>query len=99
MSPKKTWEGAYGGLAGAYLVTLLFKLTLLAEMSWLFLLIAPAVVGVMAQLGDLCESLVKRAFDRKDSGTVLPGHGGFMDRFDGLVISAPFMYLCIRLLG
>jgi phosphatidate cytidylyltransferase len=99
VSPKKTWEGAYGGLAGAYLVTVLFKLTLLSEMSWVFVLLAPAVVGAMAQMGDLCESLVKRAFDRKDSGTVLPGHGGFMDRFDGLVISAPFMYLCIRLLG
>lgn len=99
VSPKKTWEGAWGGLAGGYGVTLLLKLTFFREMSWAFVLIGPAVVGATAQAGDLCESLIKRSFDKKDSGQLLPGHGGFMDRFDGLVISAPFMYFCIRLLG
>ncbi len=99
VSPKKTWEGAWGGLAGGYLVTLILKLVAFREMSWAFLLVGPGLVGATAQAGDLCESLVKRSFDKKDSGQLLPGHGGFMDRFDGLVISAPFMYFCIRLLG
>lgn len=99
ISPKKTWEGAWGGLAGAYCVTLLYKLLVFREVSWLFVVVAPLLVGVSGQLGDLCESLIKRAFQKKDSGTILPGHGGFMDRFDGVVISAPFMYYCIRLLG
>jgi len=99
ISPKKTWEGAWGGLAGSFLVTLLYKAVAFHGMSWAFLLVAPVVVGLTAQVGDLCESLIKRAFDRKDSGQILPGHGGFMDRFDGLVISAPFMYWCVRIFG
>jgi phosphatidate cytidylyltransferase len=99
ISPKKTWEGAWGGLAGAYVVTVLFKLVALKSMSWLFVCVGPAVVGAAAQVGDLCESFIKRAFDKKDSGSLLPGHGGFMDRFDGVVVSAPFMYYCVRLFG
>ncbi|MFN7684170.1 MAG: phosphatidate cytidylyltransferase [Oligoflexia bacterium] len=99
ISPKKTWEGAWGGLGAAYLVTLGMKLLALGSMSWAFVLLAPAIVGFTAQAGDLCESFIKRAFHKKDSSHILPGHGGFMDRFDGLVVSAPFMYLCIQLLG
>jgi phosphatidate cytidylyltransferase len=99
ISPKKTWEGAWGGLAGGFVVTLLFKLVAFRGMSWAFVIVGPALVGASAQLGDLCESLVKRAFQRKDSGHLLPGHGGVLDRFDGLVVSAPVMYLCIRTLG
>ncbi len=99
ISPKKTWEGAWGGLAGSWLATLLLKVTAFPEMSWVFLLIAPPVVAIVAQAGDLCESLVKRSFQRKDSGQILPGHGGVLDRFDGLVMSAPVMYLCIRAFG
>jgi phosphatidate cytidylyltransferase len=53
----------------------------------------------MAQVGDLCESFFKRAFDKKDSGSILPGHGGFLDRFDGVVFSLPVMYACIRIFG
>lgn len=99
ISPKKTWEGAWGGLAGGFIVTLLFKAVAFRTMPWAFVIAGPVIVGAAAQAGDLCESFIKRAFDRKDSGQLLPGHGGFMDRFDGLVMSAPFMYFCVRTLG
>ncbi|MEN9722135.1 MAG: hypothetical protein RJB38_121 [Pseudomonadota bacterium] len=99
ISPKKTWEGAWGGMLGGMLVTLIYKGIVFREMSWLFTLMGPVIVGTFAQLGDLCESFIKRAFERKDSGQLLPGHGGVLDRFDGLVVSAPVMYFCIRAIG
>jgi phosphatidate cytidylyltransferase len=99
ISPKKTWEGAFGGLSAGLLVTLLFKLLFFRSMSWGAALVLPLIVGSVAQVGDFCESFFKRAFDVKDSGSILPGHGGFLDRFDGVVFSLPVMYACIRILG
>jgi phosphatidate cytidylyltransferase len=99
LSPNKTVEGAVTGLAAGLVATLLYKVVLLRDMSWLGVLVTPLVVGATAQTGDLCESYLKRAFDRKDSGTILPGHGGFLDRFDGVVFSLPIMYACIKVLG
>ncbi|MBU6375931.1 MAG: phosphatidate cytidylyltransferase [Bdellovibrionales bacterium] len=99
ISPKKSWEGTYGGLAGSVLVTLGFKFVAFRSMPWAFVVIAPFLVGISAQMGDLCESFLKRSFQKKDSGALLPGHGGVLDRFDGVVISAPVMYLCICVLG
>jgi phosphatidate cytidylyltransferase len=99
ISPKKTVEGAIAGLAAGWLSTILFKLALFREMSWTGALLLPLVVGAVAQVGDLCESFLKRAFDRKDSGTILPGHGGFLDRFDGIVFSLPIMYAGIKIFG
>ena len=54
-------------------------------------------MGVTGQIGDLCESFFKRAFQVKDSSSILPGHGGLLDRFDGVVFSLPVMYACIRI--
>ena len=86
-------------MAAGLTCTILYKLLLLREMSWLGAIVTPLIVGATAQAGDLCESYLKRAFDRKDSGTILPGHGGFLDRFDGVVFSLPIMYACIKVLG
>jgi phosphatidate cytidylyltransferase len=97
ISPKKTREGAIGGLVSAVLVALVYKLAFFHAMDWLAVIFVPLVVGAASQAGDLCESFFKRAFDKKDSGSVLPGHGGFLDRFDGVVISLPFMYACTRI--
>ena len=97
ISPKKTKEGGVGGLAAALGATLVFKLAVFHAMPWAAVIIVPLLVGAAAQVGDLCESLLKRAFDVKDSGSTLPGHGGFLDRFDGVVFSLPIMYACIRL--
>ncbi len=95
ISPKKTREGALGGILAGILVTFVFKLLLIHNMSWLGAVFIPVFVGSMAQVGDLCESFFKRAFDKKDSGSILPGHGGMLDRFDGVIFSLPAMYACI----
>ena len=93
VSPKKTWEGAIGGAAGAVLVAVVLKLTLLAFLPWPHLVVIALICGVVSQLGDLAESKLKRSVDVKDSGTILPGHGGLLDRFDALILAAPFVYL------
>ncbi len=97
ISPKKTREGALSGLGAALLVTILYKLIIFRELSWVGVFVIPTLVGTASIVGDLCESFVKRAFDAKDSGSILPGHGGMMDRFDGVVFSLPLMYACVRI--
>ncbi len=97
ISPKKTREGACGGVLAGYAVTFLAKLVWFSNLSWAGVLLVPGIIGLFSQIGDLCESLVKRAFDIKDSGKVLPGHGGLMDRFDGVVFTLPVMYVLARL--
>ncbi|HUP58339.1 MAG TPA: CDP-archaeol synthase [Bdellovibrionota bacterium] len=99
ISPKKTVEGALAGWLAGVVCALLYKGIFFREMSWAATLVLPLVVGAAAQIGDLCESFLKRAFDKKDSGTILPGHGGFLDRFDGVVFSLPIMYACIKVLA
>ncbi len=96
VSPKKTVEGAVGGLLSGLLVCYIYKISTLSELGWGGATALALIVGVVAQMGDLTESLLKRSFDKKDSGSLLPGHGGFLDRFDGVVFSAPVMYACIR---
>ena len=92
LSPKKTWEGAFGGFIATVLGAQLARLILLPELPILdcFLIAAPA--SVLAQLGDLFESLFKRATNTKDSGTILHGHGGLLDRIDGVLFAAPYVY-------
>jgi phosphatidate cytidylyltransferase len=90
ISPKKSWEGAVGGallaLVFAYGISTFFHT--LALWQWMCVGVIIVVGGVF---GDLVESLLKRSIEIKDSGDALPGHGGFLDRFDGLLISAPFI--------
>jgi phosphatidate cytidylyltransferase len=99
ISPKKTLEGALGGVLAGVMITFLAKLIFFRSLHWSSIVIFPLFVGPVAQIGDLCESFLKRAFDRKDSGSILPGHGGFLDRFDGVVFSLPVMYALIQLFG
>lgn len=97
ISPKKTWEGFAGGLISTILVAIiLFNQTdsTLALWHWLVVAVLIAVVGT---LGDLVESLLKRSLNVKDSGSILPGHGGLLDRFDGLLLAAPVVYLFLLL--
>jgi phosphatidate cytidylyltransferase len=98
VSPKKTWEGTLGGMAAgfiaAYILSLLFKELTLS--NWL---IIAGIIVVMGGLGDLVESLFKRSINIKDSGTLLPGHGGLLDRFDGLLLSVPFIWFYLMIIA
>jgi phosphatidate cytidylyltransferase len=91
VSPGKTWEGIIGGVIGAmltgYLCTLFFPLVNYSAVQWMSLAALCSVFGV---LGDLVESILKRSLGIKDSGNILPGHGGFLDRFDAFLFVVPF---------
>lgn len=96
ISPKKTWEGTLGGIIGAI------------GMAWCLAQYIPdfnlaqwlalgAVVGIFGTLGDLVESMLKRSVGVKDSGSLLPGHGGFLDRFDAFIFCLPFFWLVLKI--
>jgi len=91
ISPKKTVEGFMGGFAGS-LVMALVLVFVMPELSWHWLALG-LIVGIIGPLGDLLESVLKRKADLKDSGRILPGHGGVLDRFDAFLLSAPFVFL------
>ncbi len=95
ISPKKTWEGFLGGLVLAMLMAYALSVFMLQFELWKWMVIAVILV-IMGSYGDLVESLFKRSLKIKDSGTGLPGHGGFLDRFDGLLVSAPFLTFFIE---
>lgn len=92
ISPNKTWEGFVGGVLLAVLVALNLEqyFGALTRLEWVAVAV---IIGVFGTLGDLVESMLKRSLGVKDSGSILPGHGGFLDRFDGLLIAAPLVYL------
>lgn len=96
LSPKKSWEGALGSLVGALIAAAAwlhfsFGVELTSEVAIKFLLVTP-VLNVLAQLGDLFESLLKRSQTVKDSGALFPGHGGILDRIDAFLLSSPVFY-------
>ena len=91
LSPKKSWEGFFGGIAGAVVMGIVAARMLDGNMwVWAGLALVAAVSGV---LGDLVESMFKRAAGVKDSGRLIPGHGGVLDRFDAMLLSAPFVFV------
>ncbi|GAB6180680.1 phosphatidate cytidylyltransferase [Desulfotomaculum defluvii] len=96
LSPKKTVEGAMGGVVGSIITTCIFALYI-PEVSVIFLITLGIFIGITALLGDLVESALKRQAGIKDSGQIIPGHGGFMDRFDSLLLTAPLVYYSVKL--
>lgn len=92
VSPKKTIEGSLGGLLGGVLGALLSKTLFFPSLSYVDILLLGVGVGAFSQLGDLVESLLKRSFGVKDSGALLPGHGGLLDRLDSLLFAFPMTY-------
>ena len=97
LSPKKSWEGFFGGLAGAVATGLAAAYALDANYwVWGGLALVASLSGVA---GDLVESMFKREAGVKDSGQVIPGHGGVLDRFDALLLSAPYVFLYLLLVG
>jgi len=97
ISPKKSWEGFFGGATFALLSGYIFS-TFISEISLINWLIFSEIVVVFGTLGDLTESLLKRTINVKDSGDVIPGHGGLLDRFDSMLLAAPAVYLFLTLL-
>ncbi len=98
VSPKKSWEGALAGLATSLAATAVWSLWREGAIDWALLAVALAT-AIASQLGDLVESLVKRAANVKDSGAILPGHGGMFDRFDAMFLAAPVMLLALWIAG
>lgn len=96
VSPKKSWEGSIGGtltaLVMAYIVSIYFHDLLL----WQWMALATIII-IAGTYGDLVESMFKRSIEVKDSGTVIIGHGGFLDRFDGLLLSTPFIVTFLKI--
>jgi len=98
ISPKKTWEGSLGGgifsIGLAIIIAQFF--TNISLFDWIVISI---IIVIFGGVGDLVESMLKRSLKIKDSGKLLPGHGGILDRFDGLLISAPFVYCYLQLIS
>jgi phosphatidate cytidylyltransferase len=97
LSPKKTWEGAISGLLLSVIGAVLANLFFLNSLGSMTLMVQIGVAGGIAgQLGDLVESGLKRFSGVKDSGTVFPGHGGFLDRVDGILFAAPMIWAILK---
>ena len=102
ISPKKTWEGTIGGIILCVIVIgFLYPLLIKSFSDSSFALstwfIIPAICAIFGTLGDLLESKIKRMADVKDSGSFMPGHGGFLDRFDSLLVAVPFVWLYLKI--
>ncbi|MGZ4116775.1 MAG: phosphatidate cytidylyltransferase [Bacteroidia bacterium] len=98
VSPGKSWEGSIGGAIASYIVVFIISkwYTSVDIVDWV---VIAAILIVIGTLGDLVESLFKRSINVKDSGTLLPGHGGILDRFDSLLMAVPFVFTYLYLIG
>lgn len=108
ISPKKTWEGFFGGMAFALIISIgVFTVLSLdfwknygftfASVTLVDWIVLSMIITIFGTLGDLVESQFKRGLEIKDSGSILPGHGGILDRFDSLVLSTPFVFSYLKL--
>jgi phosphatidate cytidylyltransferase len=94
ISPKKTWEGFFGGILGPFLFLFIgktFFADTFAPLTTMDVVIVSLPIAILGPIGDLCESLWKRAYDVKDSGNLIPGHGGMLDRIDAVFFVAPWV--------
>ncbi len=96
ISPKKTWEGTIGGILITIIIAAIISKIVMDEFCAGWILIA-AISAIFGTFGDLLESKIKRMADVKDSGSFLPGHGGFLDRFDSLLVATPFVWLYVKI--
>jgi len=98
ISPGKTWEGAIGGVLSSVCAAFLYLPFSGLGRFDLSILALSVSIAVSGQIGDLAESMLKRNHGVKDSGTILPGHGGVLDRIDGLLFSIPILYICLTVM-
>lgn len=98
ISPKKSWEGFFGGMLmsilSAYLISIIFK-----DIEFVQWLIVSLIASIFGTFGDLTESMLKRSVNIKDSGNILPGHGGILDRFDAVLLSLPIFFIYLQLIS
>ncbi|MDH4161519.1 MAG: phosphatidate cytidylyltransferase [Nitrospirota bacterium] len=97
ISPKKSVEGLAGGVAASVLVAVLCKLWLVKGLGWGPAIALGAVLALVGTVGDLAESLLKRSAGVKDSGALIPGHGGILDRMDSMLFAAPVLYYYLKM--
>lgn len=93
ISPNKSWEGSSGGIVGSLLGATLAKFWFFPELSLVDIVLVGTLLSLSGQLGDLFESMLKRSFGVKDSGRMIPGHGGLLDRLDSLLFAFPTAYI------
>ena len=98
LSPNKTWEGAIGGFLAALATVFAFAHFVPGLLSWRTAALVGAAIGLVGQISGFAASMIKRSTGVKDSGRLLPGHGGFLDRFDSFVFSAPLVYWLLAIL-
>jgi phosphatidate cytidylyltransferase len=96
VSPKKSWEGAIFSFIFSVGTMILAKVLVLNFLSWTNVLVIGIIIGTIGQIGDLVESLLKRDSAVKDSSSLIPGHGGFFDRFDSLLFSSPVIWIYLK---
>ncbi|MBQ8334279.1 MAG: CDP-archaeol synthase, partial [Clostridia bacterium] len=103
VSPKKTVEGSIGGIVFAALSFVIYGIIIQKffapeiELNFLMLALSGAIVSVISQIGDLAASVIKRRFEVKDYGWIFPGHGGVIDRFDSVILTAPVLYILTQI--
>jgi phosphatidate cytidylyltransferase len=95
ISPKKTYEGLAGAIVGSIIVALGFALFFIPKLEVGVCVLLAIGLAVLGQLGDFTESMLKRSAQVKDSGSLIPGHGGMLDRLDSFLFSAPFLHYCL----
>lgn len=93
ISPKKTVEGLIGGIVTSVITAVVIHFTFFPQIPLVHAVIVGIVLSISGVIGDLAESMWKRSADVKDSGTLIPGHGGFLDRFDSILFTAPILYV------
>jgi phosphatidate cytidylyltransferase len=99
VSPNKSWEGAIFGFVFAIITMIAAKFLVLDFLSWQTIIVFGFITGIIGQIGDLTESLIKRDAGVKDSSNIIPGHGGIFDRFDSLFLSAPLILFYLKYAG
>jgi len=97
ISPNKTWEGAIGGLFACIGTVMLLNTFFQLQMEWYVCVVVAVLCGSLSVVGDLVESLMKRSYGVKDSGRIMPGHGGLLDRIDSLLFVCPALFTCIHM--
>ncbi len=96
ISPKKSIEGSLAGFFAAIVFCLVFNKIFNTNFGFKHSVIIGAIIGIFGQIGDLFESLIKRSANQKDSGKILPGHGGILDRFDSIIFTAPLFFYYVK---